>query len=248
MGLNQREKRTYANIISDGSIRVKTDESDPRAVRRDYEIPSTGQKGTKYELKYDDLSGYITRLEFYEGDYGKVLHIFVNDGSGEIVLSVNMQTNYADDIMKRLPAVNFKEEVLLNPFSFTDKNGKVRRGISVSQNGEKIKSFFHDQEGNSQYGFPQPEKKPAEMDKDDWKRFFLDVKKFLQDYIENNVKPQLEQDPPQVPTQNAEAPTEQDVPTASGEPAAEQAPEQQTSQQEQGAPSEDDIDVENIPF
>jgi hypothetical protein len=186
MGLREREPKTYANIISDGTIRVQVSESDPKAVRRDYELKD-GTKGTKFERVYHELSGIIEAIQFYEGDYGKTIHLVVKDGEEEIILSVGMQTNYADDLMKKLPNINFTKEVTLKPYSFTDDKKKLRKGISIIQDGEKIKSFFNDAENKPLHGIPVPEKKNEEMDSDDWKMHFIKVKKFLQNFIEENV-------------------------------------------------------------
>jgi hypothetical protein len=186
MGLREREPKTYANIISDGTIRVKTSESDLKAVRRDYELKD-GTKGTKFERVYHELSGIIEAIQFYEGDYGKTIHLVVKDGEEKIILSVGMQTNYADDLMKKLPSLDLTKEVTLKPYSFTDKEKKLRKGISINQGGNKIKSFFHDAENKPLHGFPVPDKKYTEMDSDDWKMYFIQTKKFLQKFIEDNL-------------------------------------------------------------
>jgi len=192
MGLNTRNSKVYANILSkDGTIRVRANESefggDPTIVKREYELRD-GTTGVKYERVYNDLDGIIAGVGFFTGDYGKQLHIIISDKNGdEIILSINLQTNYAEDLMKKLPNIDLSKNVLLNPYSF-EVEGKIRKGISVVQDGEKVKSFFHDAKGKPLNDFPKPEGKTKEYDSEDWKMYFMKTKKFLQKYIEDNIQ------------------------------------------------------------
>jgi hypothetical protein len=165
------------------------------AVRRDYEL-SNGDKGTKFERVYDELSGVITGVAFFDGEFGKTLHVSVTDVEGTIVLSMNTATNYAEDMMKKLPALDLTKKVVLKPYSFEDKNKKLRRGISVVQEGypsegNKVKNFFADAENKPLYGFPGLTKDVKEYDKEDWKIYFLTTRKFLQGYIAEHICPKL---------------------------------------------------------
>lgn len=227
MGLSRRAQRVYANIISDGTIRVKTVESDPEAVRRDYEL-SNGDKGTKFERVYDELSGIITGVAFFDGEFGKTLHVTVTDDDGSIILSMNMATNYAEDLMKKLPALDLDKKVALRPYSFEDDKKKLRRGISVVQDGEKVKSFFHDAENKPLYGFPEIIKDKV-YDKDDWKIYFMQTRKFLQGYISERVCPKLVGSMGQVLT-------------------AEELGLQNGGQVVEALPADDEIQVDKVPF
>lgn len=186
MGLQKREHKIYANIISDGSIRVNSTEDNPDTVRRDWKLQN-GDSGTKYELVYEELSGFIKGIYFQDGKYGKSLRIVVQDEE-EIILTVNMQSNYSDDLMKKLPNIDINKEVTFKPYSFEDKAGKLKRGVTVFQEEEKLKSFFHSEDQKELHGFPAPEKSHKKMDNDDWKVYFIGVKKFLQKYLEDNTK------------------------------------------------------------
>lgn len=185
MGLTAREPRTYASIGADGTIRVKTSESDPLAVRRDYELRD-GTSGTKWERIYHELSGTITDVSFRDGDYGRTLDVEVTDGDEKIILTINMATNYAEDLMKKLPRIDFLKEVVFKPYSFEDKNKKLRKGISVYQGENKLASYFHDAENKPINDFPEVEEGKS-YDSDEWKVYFIQVKKFLQKFIEENV-------------------------------------------------------------
>jgi len=187
MGLVKREPRTYANVISDGTIRVKSTESDPQAVRRDYEL-SDGTKGTKFEQVYHELTGVITAIAFYDGEYGKTMHVTVSDNGDNIILSLSAASNYATDLMKKIPALDLSKPVTLKPYSFEDDKKKLRRGISVNQGDKKITSYFHGEKGVVLHeGYPVPDGDKKKMDTDDWKVFFINERKFLQEYIQNNI-------------------------------------------------------------
>lgn len=188
MGLKAREAKIYANIISDGTIRVKTSESDPEAVRRDYELKD-GTKGTKFERVYNELSGLITGVSFYDGDFGKTLHVTVTDDEMPVILSMNLSSNYAEDLLKKIPNIKLDKPVTLKPYSFEDDKKKLRKGISVVQEEKKITNFFYDAEKKVfLHDFPaiNSEKK---HDKDDWKIYFMTTRKFLEKFITDNICP-----------------------------------------------------------
>ena len=176
MGLKTYEPKLYANIISDGTIRVKTVETNPLAVRRDYELKD-GTKGTKFELVYNELSGVINDVSFYDGDFGKILHLTFFDDM-PIILSMNVSSNYAEDIMKKLPNIDLSKIVIFRPYSFEDDNKKLRKGITILQNNIKIKSFFHNEKNQPINGYPVLTKDIKEYDSDDWKIYFMQTRKF----------------------------------------------------------------------
>ena len=194
MGLEKREDfTTFASIIADGTIRVKTGEGNPDAVKREYKT-SSGEEGVKYELVYNNLKGIIKSIEFRDGDYGQQMLIVV-DG---VTLAVNTDSAWGRDIMSKLPLVDLTKEVNFVPYSFEDKGGKNRKGVSVYQvdeNGDPLKlgNFFYDEETKetNKFDYPQVPKEFKEMKKDDWKIYYLTVKNFLVDYIETNIAPQL---------------------------------------------------------
>lgn len=188
MGLqNTRDTRKYVTVLSDGTIRLNVTEETEGAVKREYET-SDKKTGVKYELVFSELSGKITGLNFQDGDYGKNLQIEVTDGD-PIVLSLNTASSFGEDFLKKLPNIDLTKEVILRPYSFEDDNGKLRKGITVIQNGDKIASYFYDVEGKKNInGYPTPDqKKVKSFDKDDWKIYFIEVRKFLIAYAENNI-------------------------------------------------------------
>jgi len=194
MGLKKHDDNKYINILgSDGTLRLVVPEGTEGCEKREYELKD-GTKGVKYELVFDSIDGKITDIEFYEGKFGKNILLTVTDSDGELTLSANVAQPFGEDIMKKLPNINLEKEVVLAPYSFTDDKGKSRKGMTITQNGNKITNFFYDFEAKTNInGYPDP--KPKKGDKpyttDDWKVYFIEARNFLTDYVEENILPKF---------------------------------------------------------
>ena len=183
MGLTKIDHKDYAYILADGKIRVQSVEGDPEAVKREYET-SDGKTGVKFEKVYDKIDGKITFIGFKDGDYGKQLQVEI-DG---INLMMNTNSNFGEDLMKKIPNVNLELPVELSPYNFTNDKGRSVKGISVIQNEEKITNYFYDaEEAKVINGYPAPEGDTKTFDGDDWKVYFTIARKFLIKYIEENI-------------------------------------------------------------
>ena len=187
MGLKINKRHLFANIIADGTIRVQSEENNPDAVRRDYELKD-GTKGTKFELVYNSLSGIITDIQIFNTNYGENLQITI-DG---VILSMNITSNFADDVMKKLPNINLNKEVIFAPYSFTDDKGKLRKGVTVTQESVKLTNFFYNPETKENCnGFPVLSEDCKKYSSDDWKVYFINIRKFLRNYFEENILPNV---------------------------------------------------------
>lgn len=176
-----KAKQEFMTILADGSMRLPATDTTPNAVKREYET-SDGKTGTKWELVYKELSGIISKVSFFTGDYGKLLQLTITDGEEETVLSVSTTSNYGEDIMKKLPNIKMDQEVKFVPYSFEDeKTKKNKKGVTIYQAGEKIENFYYDKESKKNlYGYPTPEIKKGEpWDNEDWKLYFGVARKFL---------------------------------------------------------------------
>jgi len=183
MGLNKNERKTFANIIGDGSIRVQTNENNPDAQKRVYKT-SGGDEGVKFELVYDNLSGNIENIEIIETQYGDNLHITI-DG---ITLSAGLSTNFATDMMQKLPNIDLSKSAKFTPYSFTDDKKKLRKGVSIEQNEMKIKNFFYDEKTKKNInGFPDFPKDYKKFTKNQWKAHFGGIEDFLKKYTIENI-------------------------------------------------------------
>jgi hypothetical protein len=189
MAREQTSKDEYYTILgSDGKFRLTGPEGTAGSVKREYE-DSAGVKGVKNELVFDKLSGKITNVAFHDGKFGKSLQITLTDEVGPMVISLNTATNFGEDAMKKLPNIDRSKVVSFNPYAFTDDKGKLRKGISIVQDGQKITNYFYDEvEKKNLHGFPTPKVKKTgkPYSKDDWKVYFIEARQFLVDYIEDN--------------------------------------------------------------
>lgn len=186
------EAVTYATVLADGKMHVTVPEGTEGAVLREYET-STGEKGSKWEHVFTKLSGMITGIAFYEGDYGNQLQITVKDGDDKpVVLSLSTSQNFGEDMLKKIPNIDLSKRVSLSPYALTDeKTGKLKKGISVVQDDLKVQNFFYDfHEKKNINGYPEPkfklDKKTGEnkpFSKDEWKLYFGECRVFLTDYI-----------------------------------------------------------------
>lgn len=185
---HEREDTIFATILSDGKIHVAVSEDTEGAVKREYET-SDGKTGEKWEHVYTELSGMITKIDFREGDYGINLTVVVGDEDEEekpVTLALSTESSFGEDLMKKLPNVDLKKPVKLEPFSFeNDKNKKVR-GVTVTQEGkkgekEKILNFFWDADKKvPANGYPKPPvAKGKPLTKSQWRKYFSEAREFL---------------------------------------------------------------------
>ena len=188
-GLGKKDRNTFASILSDGKIHVASEEGVEDVVRRDYET-SKGEKGVKYELLYDHVTGKIKKIFFQKGDFGEQIHIVI----GGVELSLPVSNNFAQDLMKKIPNIEIGETVQLAGYAFKDaETGKDKRGITVVQGlddegkGVKLSNFFWNGKKDL-HDFPTANdgKSTAKWDSDDWKVHFIKVTKFLVKYITDN--------------------------------------------------------------
>lgn len=177
------------NILSDGTLRLAVPEGTEGAVRREYET-SDGKKGVKFELPYKSLCGKITNMQMFEGDYGKNLLVTFTYEGGADTISFNTTSPFGEDFMKKLPNINLDEFVTVSGYSFVDDNGKSRKGVTVTQGDVKLTNYFYDAEKKKNlHKYPEPEGDTGKYDKDDWKIYFTQCRKFLVKNVEEKFLP-----------------------------------------------------------
>lgn len=199
MGFNDKRFRgNYASIGAKGDIRVKAEEDTPGAQRRDYELKD-GTKGTKWELIYSEMYGYIREISFREGDFGTTCNVLFEDSEGEkTMLNISMNSNFAEDFLKKLPNVDFTKEVTIKPYAFTARDtGKLKKGVTLLQIKDgaetKIENFFVDpvDKKKTLHGFPETKDGGKGYTKSQWNIYFLQTKEFLQKYTKDEVIPNI---------------------------------------------------------
>lgn len=191
--MSDSNKRYYTVI--DGSFHTEVPENDPKAVRRDWKSPDGSRSGTKYERIEKALFGRITGVYFHDGAYGKNLNIVLEEKDGETpVISFATASRYGESFMKLLPSVSLEKPVRIMPYSFIPEGQtKEKTGVSVAHQDptgkftEKVGNFFWDEATQKPtHGFPVIEDS-SKYDKEDWKIHFLQVRKFMVNYIQENI-------------------------------------------------------------
>jgi hypothetical protein len=198
----------YLKII-DGSLRQKSQEGMPEAVRREW--MAGGKSGTAYEIVHPAAFGRIVDVSFYEGEHEgkkfKTLNVTLdeNEDGKNPVISVGVGTKYAQDILKKLPSVNFDEEVRIRPFSFIpDGEEKAVTGVEITQRDrdekftKKCDNFFIKKEkvGNEEKwlpanGFPARNKPFSEQNDEEKEIYRIQVRSFLVNYTTENIVPRF---------------------------------------------------------
>ena len=169
IGQNDTQNKTFLTVLADGNFHQKVQQGTAGAVERTIEKDDLTQE-TVYELLHKSVTGVITNAYIEDGQFGKNLKIEIdNDG----IISLNMKSQYAESLLRRLPNINVSEPVSLSPYNFS-KDSKKFKGISVSQNGEKLQDHYFNAEKKSvANGLPE---KDAD---EEWDEYFTGVRKFL---------------------------------------------------------------------
>lgn len=183
-------KRRYMHI-SYGKFKEKAFENAPGAEARE-------NKDGKvvWEYNFDYIEGKITGIYYKEDEkFGNSFEVVIDDSKEKFQISFKEGDSFFNDFFSKLPNINLKEWVKLAPYSFEDKNtGKLKKGITVWQNDSKVENYFvkynQDQKTYTYlHGFPEPEKK---MDKEEWKIYFIRVRKFLRNYTQEKIIPNVD--------------------------------------------------------
>jgi hypothetical protein len=159
---------------------------------------SKGENAGKvvHEEKVDELTGELLDIRIEEHEqYGSfwefVLDMTQNDGEDDIaILKLQYSSGYAKDILKRLPNVDFSNDITLTGYCFTPKGkDKEKMGISLSQwNGSQDKKIFPAYTREEPNGMPELEKVKikGKMEWDD-----SAIMEFLEVMVEEDIKPNL---------------------------------------------------------
>lgn len=188
---------TFLSIIG-GEFRKTVDENTPGAIKREWSVG--GKTGVKWELSFPSVDGVISSLEFHEGEYGKNLKVWIKDGDELFCVSAGVKTGFGEDLLKKLPAVNYKERIELTPYEFTpDGASHALKGVTFRQAGNKLTNFYRDADKKPSNGIPTTEASLEDMDKEErreyWISYFAKVRRFMIKEIEDKIIPKLEPAP-----------------------------------------------------
>lgn len=172
----------YLSIIS-GKLSQKVNADTQWAVKREYEVD--GKKWEKWELHYKNLSGYITNMEFRQTDFWEIFALTIEQDWEVDILSINTDSRYFNDFGRKLKNIKLDQIITINPYDF-EKSWKQYRWLDIKQNWEKITDAYYDWENKKSLNW-LPDVSDAEKkkyDKDDWRIFFVKIKKFLKEEIQ----------------------------------------------------------------
>lgn len=167
---NGLEGKTFLTILADGKFHKVVPEGTEGAVKRDIKDKKTGEvTGVKWETLHDSVVGKISGISIFEGKFGRNLQITIDTE----VVSVGTDTAFGESLLKKLPAIDFSKDVTLEPFAgFTTGDGKkVKSGVTVKQDGNKITDYYYDSEKKKAiHGIPAVEKDEDGDFKDSYKK------------------------------------------------------------------------------
>lgn len=187
MGLEIIEdNKTYLTIVQ-GTLSQQVKEGTPKAEKRTYETKD-GKKGEKWELKFKSVSGIISQMKIEDSDFGEQLKIVISDAGELFQLQLPLASNYFTDFGKKLPNIELGYPVTISPYDFETKEGKKKTGLTITQEGVKLENNYYDPEKKENlHGFPTPKGKGKGFDKDDWKMYFIEVKKFMKKKVQETI-------------------------------------------------------------
>ena len=181
---NNMDGKIFLTILADGKFHKKVTEDTVGAVKREIKDKVSGEvTDVKWETIHDSVVGKITAIEVQEGEFGKNLQITIDNE----VVSVGVKSSFGEDLLKKLPAVDFtKDNVTLTPFAFIPKGKETKlKGVSVYQGSIKLDNVYFDKDSKTTLkGCPTPENGGKGFDSDDWSEHFNKVRKFMLKEIE----------------------------------------------------------------
>lgn len=163
--------KPYLSIVG-GNISQKVDKDTPKAKYREYELPD-GTKGGKWEVLFTSWTGKIVNITFKETKIGEMCNIELEDA----VLSLNTSSRYFMDLACKLCSGDLKREFTFHPYDMEVDGGKRKTGVSLQQDGVKLKNHFYNGTCNL-HGFPEVDKTKT-IKKTYWKTYFIEVADFL---------------------------------------------------------------------
>jgi len=206
MGIAERveDSSTLYLYIIQGHLMQKVSEDTPGAVKREWETRD-GNSGVKWEIQYKNLTGMITNIAFKTGEYGEQCLIKMTADGEAAQLQIGTESRYFASFAQRFKNIDLNKVVTLNAYDF-EKDGKTRKGMSITQEGNKVQSYFWDDTAKTNInGLPQPNNRGAAFDNDDWKMYFIQLKKFLKRHVETELSSMVPSTMETAPVQNQES-------------------------------------------
>lgn len=145
---------------------------------------SDGSKITKKEMSFNQLQGKITSVYTVDTPYGEQLKVVLDD---EMVVSMNMNQPFARHFMEKIYNVDLKEEVVLAPYSFEEKERKIS-GLNIYQKGNKLENYFWDKDKKIGINGVPLYKEEYNTNKAKQKIFFIERDEFLKAELDKFIE------------------------------------------------------------
>jgi hypothetical protein len=194
MGLHTTEQKgRLLYVLADGKLREQVDEHTEGAKLRVVKDDAGNVKAEKWELTYPGITGFITGVSTYDGEYGMNINIGIKDENDEeFTVSLKAKSKYGEDFLHKLPNVDFTKEITIKPYDF-ESDGRRNTGVSLVQvlspDGEpvKLKNAFNWKneagEWQSLEGYPQVDEKKKPKNSDQWMVFFTQRREWVIEYL-----------------------------------------------------------------
>lgn len=180
MGLGQSSNRTYLSV-ADGKIIQRVKEGTPNATQR-----TTKNGKVVYELKFSNVSGFLSGISIKENEFGKDWIFELEDEGQVYALQMMYNSRYATTLLNALcnPDVDFNLPITITPWS-KEVDGKQKTSTYLKQGEEDVKWYFTKDNPN---GMP-PLEKVVFKGKEQWDDF--KIMEFLKAQVETKIKPNL---------------------------------------------------------
>lgn len=102
---------------------------------------------TKWFVEFNSVSGYLLNVERIVTSYGAAqIQLNLIDDGEIFVLQIDEDSGYGRNFMYKMNNIDVTKKLIFSPFSFEDKEGKKRMGVSVYEgervSGEGVSSYY----------------------------------------------------------------------------------------------------------
>jgi hypothetical protein len=165
------------------------------AIRRDWE--KDGKSGVKWEIQYKNLTGHLTGVEFGEHEFGDYCILKLESNGEKAHLKIVLESKYFSSFGHRFSNINFDLPLTINAYDFENENKKKMTGLSLTQEGKKLKGYFWDDIAKVPInGMVQPGEDKASYVRADWIYYYSKVTRFLKEHIESELSKMITGDRP----------------------------------------------------
>ncbi|MCX6822084.1 MAG: hypothetical protein NTW30_04890 [Candidatus Aenigmarchaeota archaeon] len=169
----------FLSIVG-GKLVKKVESGTPGAKERVNKLGNT-----VYEVAFDAWRGIVKGWSIVDSDYGKTLHVNFDD----VTLSLGGKSQ--SEFIKRFAGAVKDQEITVKPYDFVTDDGKRKSGLTMVQNGEKLKDFFSDYDAEThtftyKNFYPVPPTSWDKMTEAQKKIYYITTEEFLQTFVANN--------------------------------------------------------------